>query len=166
MECTGHWLFLLLLILSCIGCTCSCTTIESIILTILAICWDGASIGADICAIGDIMKGSDRISRKTVLKNVIVDENLYVLYQQTAVPMCISSVFNIYNVAGNITEDQAAIGPCFAAVCTEVHWQLTQLLLLSLSGHSLTFVKKSKIPKESLLRASILLALHVLYLSS
>ena len=43
--------------------------IESIILTILVICWVGAIIGVDM---GAIMKGSERISLNTVLKKVIV----------------------------------------------------------------------------------------------
>ena len=42
--------------------------IESIILTILVICWVGPIIGPDM---GAIMKGSDRISLNTVLKKVI-----------------------------------------------------------------------------------------------
>ena len=50
----------------------SCTTMLSIILTILAICWDGVTVTWDICAMGAIMKGSLRISLKTVLKKVIL----------------------------------------------------------------------------------------------
>ena len=45
----------------------------SIILTILAICCDGVTVTVwDIWAIGAIMKGSLRISLKTVLKKVIL----------------------------------------------------------------------------------------------
>jgi len=83
------------------GWTDSCTTMESIILTILAICCDGASIGVDICAIGDIMKGSARISLKTVLKNVMISLNQYV------VPECMALCVQY---ARNITEGQTSIG--------------------------------------------------------
>ena len=48
------------------------TIMESIILTILAICCDGVTVTWDICAMGAIMKGSLRISLKTVLKKVIL----------------------------------------------------------------------------------------------
>ena len=47
--------------------------IESIILTILVICWVGPIIGPDI---GAIMKGSERISLNTVLKKVIVPSSI------------------------------------------------------------------------------------------
>ena len=55
-----------------IWCAFSCTTMLSIILTILAICCDGVTVTWDICAMGAIMKGSLRISLKTVLKKVIL----------------------------------------------------------------------------------------------
>jgi len=83
------------------GWTDSCTTMESIILTIRAICWEGASIGVDICAIGDIMKGSARISLKTVLKNVMMGLNQYVVPECMA--LCVQYV-------RNITEGQTSIG--------------------------------------------------------
>ena len=67
LEWTGHcWLLRLVLPP---GTGMSDIIIESIILTILVICWVGAIIGPDI---GAIMKGSVRISLNTVLKKVIV----------------------------------------------------------------------------------------------
>jgi len=73
-ACTGHpLLFLTFPILGIITCwVVSCTTMLSIILTILAICWEGVTVTCDICAIGAIMNGSLRISRNTVLKKVIL----------------------------------------------------------------------------------------------
>ena len=48
------------------------TIIESIILTILAICWVGPIIGVMDDVMGAIMNGSVSISLKTVLKKVMV----------------------------------------------------------------------------------------------
>ena len=48
------------------------TIMESIILTILAICWVGPIIGVMEEVMGAIMNGSVNISLKTVLKKVIL----------------------------------------------------------------------------------------------
>ena len=48
------------------------TIMESIILTILAICCVGPIIGVMDCVIGAIMKGSVKISLNTVLKKVML----------------------------------------------------------------------------------------------
>ena len=64
-EWTGHWAVRL----EPPGTGMSDIIMESIILTILVICWVGPIIWPDI---GAIMKGSERISLNTVLKKVIV----------------------------------------------------------------------------------------------
>ena len=61
---------LLLLTGICMGM--SDTIMESIILTILAICWVGPIIGVMEDVIGAIMNGSVSISLNTVLKKVIL----------------------------------------------------------------------------------------------